>query len=105
MNNTIYRAGGGEHVVEFHQLAGAGNRFLNNLLLGDVAVPPDVEAAGNLTEARAEWFADPLNGDLHLTAKASAVGKGRELTEVPDDFDGHRRPGEHDIGAHERTPR
>lgn len=82
VHNTIFSERPGRGVVQFHQLAGAGNRFLNNLLSDEAALPEGVEAAGNITAALAEWFVNPRAGDLRLTPKASARGAGARQAPV-----------------------
>jgi nitrous oxidase accessory protein NosD len=76
VHNTVFSERPGHRVVQFHQLAGGGNRFLNNLLSGVAAVPDDVAAAGNIAGAIAEWFVNARAGDLRLTPKAAAGGAG-----------------------------
>ena len=76
LNNTIFCARPGQQAVQFHQLAGAGNRFLNNLLSGEVAVPGDVTSAGNVSDALAGWFVNARAGDLRLTPEAAAGKAG-----------------------------
>jgi hypothetical protein len=59
---------------------------------------------GNITDAPAAWFEDPLAGDLHLTAAAvDAIDGAMAAATVGDDFDGHFRPvgPAPDIGADE----
>jgi hypothetical protein len=76
--NSIFCARPGQHAVQFHQLAGAGNRFLNNLFSGASTVPGDVEASGNVSDATAEWFNLPQAGDLRLVRKAAAKEAGAQ---------------------------
>lgn len=48
---------------------------------------------GNLVDARAQWFADPAAGDLHLRRPAPApLFQGELLPQVSDDFDREMRP-------------
>jgi hypothetical protein len=100
LNNTVFSAAGAANVVQFHQAAGPGNRFANNLLGGGAALPEGLAAESNTTGARADWFVNPSIGDLHLTA-AAKPGKGKALAEVSDDFDGHKRGVPPEIGASE----
>jgi nitrous oxidase accessory protein NosD len=71
LHNTIFCERPGQRTVQFHQLAGAGNRFLNNLVSGSLMLPDEVTVAGNVTGALAEWFVAPRVGDLRLTPKAA----------------------------------
>lgn len=68
--NTIFCEQPSQRAVQFHQLAGPGNRFLNNLTSGVVTIPEEVEAAGNVGNAPPGWFVNPRVGDLRLTPKA-----------------------------------
>jgi hypothetical protein len=104
LNNTIFSERTGQRVVQFHQLAGPGNRFVNNLVVGTLALPEEVVAAGNIAGGLADWFIDAAAGDLHLSLKAAgAVTKGQPLREVVDDFDGQKRADPPDVGADERA--
>jgi hypothetical protein len=99
LNNTVYSHQKGPLAVQFHK-NGPGNRFINNLVAGPVEVPPEVNAENNLLSARHHWFVSPQTGNLHLTKQASgATGKGVQLKEVSDDFDGQLREGPIDLGA------
>ena len=104
LNNTVFSDPPAQRVVQFHQLAGAGNRFINNLVLGGLEAPPEVAAKSNLVAALKGWFVNPQIGDLRLTGEGG-VGKGQWLSEVTDDFDGRPRAHPPDIGAHERSSR
>jgi hypothetical protein len=60
--------------------------------------------SGNLTNATADWFVDPGNGDLHLLSTATeAIDQVTTLIEVIDDIDGDTRPigAASDVGADE----
>jgi hypothetical protein len=106
LNNTVFGSPSSRSTVQFAQLAGTGNRFINNLVLGTLGIPPEVTNEDNVTGAQAGWFVDPSIGDLHLTGEAAhAVGKGRPLKEITDDFDGQKRAARPDIGADERSRR
>ncbi len=68
--------------------------------------------SGNVTETgditgstpATNWFLDPTNGDLHLTASATgALNAGVLLPEVPTDIDGDTRDSTPDVGA-DQTP-
>lgn len=76
IHNTVYGERPGGPLVHFHQLAGTGNRFVNNLLSGEVAVPAGVEASGNILNAVAAWFVNPGAGDLRLRP-GSGTAAGR----------------------------
>jgi len=79
---------------------------VQNNLLDAVAQPRDgaaVTLADNVSNAQTTWFASPQNGDLHLTASATAaIGHATALADAPDDFDAQSRPvgvDKSDIGA------
>ncbi len=76
VQNTVFCEQSTQRAVQFHQLAGPGNRFLNNLTSGAVIVPDEVTATGNVTAALPEWFVAPYIGDLRLTPKAAAGEAG-----------------------------
>jgi hypothetical protein len=62
---------------------------------------------GNVTGARAAWFANPANADLHLLpSAAAAIDQAASLAEVSDDLDGEPRPigPAPDVGADEYSP-
>jgi hypothetical protein len=77
--------------------------------LTNMRIWPDRDGArgslvGNVTQARADWFADIASADLHLRATASeAIDRAAPLAGVNDDFDGEPRPigPAPDIGADE----
>ena len=76
LQNTVFCERPNQRAVQFHQLAGPGNRFLNNLTTGIVTVPDEVTAAGNVAGALAGWFVNPRIGDLRLTPNAAAGEAG-----------------------------
>lgn len=63
----------------------------------------NAELAGNITEARGEWFVSAATGDLHLAGcgVGDVVDAGVSVDTVSDDFDGVMREGALDIGADE----
>jgi hypothetical protein len=104
LNNTIVCNQPTQHVVQFHKLAGGNNRLINNLVRGRLEAPPEVMAENNVVGALDGWFVNLQIGNLHLTGKAvGALGKGRRLNEVTDDFDGQKRANSPEIGADERS--
>jgi hypothetical protein len=64
------------------------------------------DLAGNVIDARREWFADPAAPNLRLTRGDLAVGVESSLPEEPTDFDRQPRPTEaaHAAGAFEFRP-
>ncbi|MDB5103934.1 MAG: hypothetical protein JWP91_1623 [Fibrobacteres bacterium] len=80
---------------------------VKNNLMGHNLNPRDgakAVLAGNVENAAAAYFKDPVNGDLHLTAKALlAIDKGLKLPtgQVDTDMDGRLRDALPDIGAYE----
>lgn len=75
----------------------------NNLVRGRIQGEGDVRAEGNVVGELEGYFVNPLQGDLHLTARgADALGKGIVLPAVTDDFDGQERDQPPDVGADER---
>lgn len=78
----------------------------NNLVSGLITPfqGAQAELAHNIVRAPRQWFQDPENGDLRLTAAAAEpLGAGERLVAIPDDFFGHPRTGAHAIGAHQRA--
>jgi hypothetical protein len=102
-NNTVVTADPGRLGVIFFQGA-EGGEFFNNLVCGRVRLPEEVKHGNNLLGPLEGYFVNPAIGDLHLTAKAvGAIGKGRPLKEVAEDFDRRKRKDPPDIGADEFT--
>lgn len=100
-NNTIWATDLTLPSVHFHQGA-EGGRFYNNLVHGRVKLAPIVKSGNNIIGDLKGYFIAPLKGNLHLTENAkAALGKGKPLAEVSDDFDGQERMPAPDIGADE----
>lgn len=63
------------------------------------------ELAGNVTEAKADWFKDAASGDLHLKSCELAAVSGKAVaSEVMDDLDGQPRGQSPDVGADQCVP-
>jgi len=112
-NNTIYSADGNYfrslHVLDNTTIPTVNLDLRYNIIRGRIL---DNTQAGGWTStgdivgstATADWFVDPLNGDLHLTALATpAIDAAAVLADVPADIDGDSRPsGDYpDVGADE----
>jgi len=101
-NNTVVATERTDFAVQFHK-ANPGGQFVNNLVCGKVELAGGVTADSNVVGRLDGWLADLRIGDMHLTARAiGAIGKGRTLPEVTEDFDRHARPDPPDIGADQR---
>ncbi len=89
------------------RFADTSGTFANNLTNLDIYTDRDGAqgiSSGDITNAQASWFIDPTNGDLHLTAGATAaIDQVAPLAEVPTDIDGDARPNGNnsDVGADE----
>jgi len=78
-------------------------RILDNTRAGGWTSTGDIVGS----TATPDWFVDPLNGDLHLTALATpAIDAAAPLIEVQQDADGDPRPtaAQSDVGADEYAP-
>ena len=61
-----------------------------------------IKVENNLEKFAPEYFVDPKNGNLRLTAKAlEAIDKAEKVKEVETDIDGAPRGDKPDLGAHE----
>ncbi len=105
-NNTVVNEDTGcQRAIQYgHETTGI--EIKNNLVGGYIrssvkctGEEPVVE--NNIVGASLDWFRNPFNGDLRLTEKAQASGKGVKLTEVTDDFYGNGRREPCTIGAQE----
>jgi hypothetical protein len=104
-NNTLYTEGYANS-VEYRFGGTTGVSIINNLANAAIASRDGGSATldANVTDAAADWFANPTAGDLHLaSAVPSVVDQGQTLSEVADDIDGQTRPQgpAYDIGADE----
>ena len=126
-NNTIYSTGAPGsadwgrtiHIWDNVDHPTTNLDIQNNIILGGVldnstgdwsagaiaAMGNIVDTAGTLVTA--DWFVDPDNLDLHLTAlAAAAIDAGASLADVLEDFDEELRPygASCDLGADEYVP-
>lgn len=95
MNSIEYRFSGTQGVSII-------NNLTNALITSRDGGTGSVET--NVTNARASWFTNAENGDLHLvTAESTVVDQGQSLSDVSQDIDCEMRPqgSEYDIGADE----
>lgn len=112
-NNTIYSEdanyGRSFQIFDTAAVPTVNLQLSYNIIRGNIL---NVNSAGTWTSTgniigptvAANWFADPLNGNLHLTRLASpAIDQALLLADVPADFDGQARPigALPDIGADE----
>ncbi|MCC6443309.1 MAG: right-handed parallel beta-helix repeat-containing protein [Armatimonadetes bacterium] len=75
----------------------------NNLVRGRIEGEGEAALRGNVAGPLEGYFVDPLNGDLHLTAKAAgALKKAVPLPSAREDIDGEKRGKPADVGADER---
>jgi hypothetical protein len=108
-HNTLLLNGNITHAIQFRFDSTRDGAARNNL--ADAAVNLRDNAAGllhnNRSNARAEWFLDPSNADLHLRSTAlDAIDQVPALNDVPLDVDGQTRPhgSNADVGADEWVP-
>ncbi len=106
LNNTF-----GWH-IEYRRYKNGQNEepdmIINNLTDGPIRKRDYGNALveNNLTNAGLDWFCDPFQGDLHLTAAAyAAIDSAVKLKETDDDLDGDARPAGSapDVGSDEFT--
>jgi len=92
-----------DHPLTVHFFQGArGGQFHNNIVHGRASLEAGVASGGNIVGDCTGWFANRAVGDLHLTDKAArALGAGRPLKDVPQDFDGQKRASPPAVGADE----
>ena len=106
LNNTVLLNGTYPNAIEY-RFATTTNVLIEANLTDSAIRARDGATGtvvGNVTTAPAAWFVNAAAGDLHLTAAATgAIDQAPVLADVPDDYDGNRRPigPSSDIGAHE----
>jgi len=82
-----------------------GSRLANNLIHGGLYAFGALRKSGNVIGDLTGWFADPLACDFRLTdAAGAAIGRGRRLPKVREDFAGRPRPARADLGAYQTDP-
>ena len=103
-NNTIIQEHSYLNAIEY-RFSSTSNVLIANNLTNRLIRQRDGASANvthNIENADSDWFANPANGDLHLTSAVSAViAQGTSITGLIDDFDGQSRPAgsNPDIGA------
>lgn len=105
-NNSIYIANSFPWAIEYRFASTSGVLIANNLSNRPVQARDGASGtvSSNISNAVASWFANPAQGDLHLTtAVTSVVDKGIAVSGLTNDFDGQSRPAGAgvDIGADE----
>lgn len=109
VHNTIWLGGAYANAIEYRFPDTTGVAIVNNLTDARVLARDGGVASvvGNVTNAPAGYFVAPAQGDLHLTAAASAaLDQVAVLGDAPLDWDGQPRPSgpRADIGADESAP-
>ena len=109
VHNTIWMGGAYPNAVEYRFSDTTGVVVASNLADARVLARDGGVAtvAGNVLNAPAGYFVTPAQGDLHLTAAASAaLDQVAVLADAPLDWDGQPRPSGAlgDIGADESAP-
>ncbi|HYF51867.1 MAG TPA: hypothetical protein VEJ63_20790 [Planctomycetota bacterium] len=102
LNNSIFATNFDySRTLNFSQES-IGGRCFNNLVHGKIDLAEKVEHGNNLSGDYAPYFRNPKIGDLRLTSDAiMALGKGKALPDVSEDFDRQPRAPKPCIGAHE----
>lgn len=104
LNNTVLfsSATAYKNAIEY-RWASSGLVIKNNLTSHAIASRDGANASlgGNVKTAKATFFVDAAQGDLHLAdcANSAVAGKGEVLTDVKDDLDGDARGSDNDVGA------
>src|SRR3989339_88992 len=105
-NNTLYSSDPNYARAVYFNNNFSGNEFRNNIVFGNISGSVNTMSS-NITrnssgDAATNWFVNRTNGDLHLTANATAAINQGAAGLVTGDFDGHQRiDGQCDIGADE----
>ena len=105
-NNTIFMENSYPRSIEY-RFASTSNVLIVNNLTNKPIMARDGSTGtvgSNVTTASSSWFANPVQGNLHLVAtNANVVDRGQTVVGLADDFDGDTRPQGPgiDIGADE----
>lgn len=105
LNNTVFFSSpqAYKNAIEYRWPSSSGMVVKNNLTNKAIASRNSATASlgGNVTNAKASFFADAAKGDLHLAScqNAAVDGKGEKLSDVTDDLDGDPRTADNDVGA------
>jgi hypothetical protein len=103
-NNTVYATQNKTPAVEFYHCS-TGDECYNNLIRGKLELDHEVAHGQNLLGELEGYFVNPAAGDLRLTEAATgAIGRGKALADVAEDFFGRKRHVPPDIGGHEFRP-
>jgi hypothetical protein len=107
LHNTVYTANSAETFSSIEWRFSNTEAIITNNLVNHIMREREGATAfqsGNLTNAAASWFTDPVNGDLHLLVTATeAIDQVTAPAQVSDDVDGDTRPigSASDVGADE----
>jgi len=107
LHNTVYTANNAKTFSSIEwRFPNSDAQIINNLVNHQMRERDGATAVqiGNLTNASANWFANPGSGDLHLFSTATqAIDQVTAPAEVSDDVDGDARPigAASDVGADE----
>jgi hypothetical protein len=106
VNNTVFFSSDDAYssTIEYRYASTTNVDIRNNLTNRRIRARDgaEVELSANVTDARAEWFADASSGNLRLASCGitEVVDAGDDAA-ATDDFDGAMRVGATDIGADE----
>jgi hypothetical protein len=106
-NNTIFFNNDYSNAIECRFSGSQRNAIINNLTNKRIQLRDGASASltSNISDAQAEWFVSPSNGDLHLASGTivSVVDKGTSINGLFADYDNNPRPQGTgiDIGADE----
>ncbi len=112
LNNTVFYSSPSAYgdAIEYRYAVTTDTEIRNNLTNQDIQARNGAEAgtvlSNNVDNAQADWFVDPVNGDLHLTNCniSEVAGQALTITGLDDDIDGDQRNGTSDIGADQCQP-
>ena len=107
LNNSIFIDSKYPNAIEY-RFKNTINAIIANNLTNRAIQPRDggsAQVMNNVVSAKAHWFVNSKEGDLHLDEKIDSVqGKGIVFPEVVKDIDEDiRKPGAFDIGADENN--